>query len=51
MSKASNLLKRSDHFWSNADVLSSEAEEEADFLDLVGGFYFLTSFSGGNGGD
>ena len=50
MSQASNLLKRSDHFWSNADILSSEAED-ADFLDLVGGFYFLASFSGGNGGD
>ena len=56
-SKASSLLKRSDHLLSNSAslesvesiflALESALESDSDFLDLDGGFSFLLYFSGG----
>ena len=45
--RASILLKRSDHFWSNSEILLSVAEVSTDFLDFEGIFSFLGFFSGG----
>ena len=46
INNASNLLNRSDHLRSKAEILSS-ALEEADFLAFEVGLSFLAFFSGG----
>ena len=53
-SKASSLLKRSDHLLSSLAILVSVELESEDFLDLEGNLSFFCFFSGGTeevGGD
>ena len=45
--RASSLLKRSDHFWSNPEILLSAEENSTDFLGLAGILSFFGFFSGG----
>ena len=45
--RASILLKRSDYFWSNSEILLSVVEVSTDFLGFDGTFSFFGFFSGG----
>ena len=48
--RASSLLKRSDHFSSNWEILESVDVDSTDFLTLAGILSFLDFFSRGGGG-